>query len=89
MKHFLFFNGSDLWNSKDFHFIYKPNQSWIFVSRDPGYFDAIDKIGQHFFGLPEPQRPRGMFSGLMDSFFSGNYSINLLFATCVIPNFRA
>ena len=38
--------------------------------RDPGYFEAIDKIGQHFFGLPEPQRPRGMFSGLMDSFFS-------------------
>ena len=40
------------------------------LSRDPGYFEAIDKIGQHFFGLPEPQRPRGMFSGLMDSFFS-------------------
>jgi len=45
--------------------LYKPS-----LQRDPGYFDAIDKIGQHFFGLPEPQRPRGMFSGLMDSFFS-------------------
>ena len=46
------------------------NSSNFFISRDPGYFEAIDKIGQHFFGLPEPQRPRGMFSGLMDSFFS-------------------
>jgi len=45
--------------------LYKPS-----LQRDPGYFEAIDKIGQHFFGLPEPQRPRGMFSGLMDSFFS-------------------
>ena len=42
--------------------------SWIF--RDPSYFEYIDRIGQQFFGLPQPQRPRGMFSGLMDSIFS-------------------
>ena len=29
--------------------------------------EYIDQIGQHFFGLPQPQRPRGMFSGLFDS----------------------
>jgi len=45
--------------------LYKPS-----LQRDPGYFEAIDKIGQLFFGLPEPQRPRGMFSGMMDSFFT-------------------
>jgi hypothetical protein len=39
-------------------------------SRDPAYLEYIDKIGQHFFGLPEPQRPRGMFSGIVDSLFS-------------------
>jgi len=44
---------------------YKPS-----LQRDPAYFDYIDKIGQHFFGLPQPQRPRGMFSGIMDSLFS-------------------
>lgn len=38
--------------------------------RDPSYFEYIDRIGQQFFGLPQPQRPRGMFSGLMDSIFS-------------------
>ena len=39
----------------------------ILFDRDPGYFEYIDQIGQHFFGLPQPQRPRGMFSGLFDS----------------------
>jgi len=42
--------------------LYKPS-----LQRDPGYFEYIDQIGQHFFGLPQPQRPRGMFSGLFDS----------------------
>lgn len=42
--------------------LYKPS-----LQRDPGYLEYIDQIGQHFFGLPQPQRPRGMFSGLFDS----------------------
>ena len=43
---------------------------FFFISRDPSYFEYVDKIGQHFFGLPAPQRPQGMFSGLLDSIFS-------------------
>ena len=45
----------------------KSNILLILFDRDPGYFEYIDQIGQHFFGLPQPQRPRGMFSGLFDS----------------------
>lgn len=45
--------------------LYKPS-----LQRDPSYFEYVDKIGQHFFGLPAPQRPQGMFSGLLDSIFS-------------------
>ena len=42
----------------------------FFFCRDPSYLEYVDKIGQHFFGLPAPQRPQGMFSGLLDSIFS-------------------
>jgi len=45
--------------------LYKPS-----LKRDPSYLEYVDKIGQHFFGLPAPQRPQGMFSGLLDSIFS-------------------
>lgn len=44
---------------------YKPS-----LNRDPAYLEYLDKIGQHFFGVPAPQRPRGMFSGLFDSLFN-------------------
>ena len=49
---------------------YTVSEVLIFISRDPSYFEYVDKIGQHFFGLPAPQRPQGMFSGLLDSIFS-------------------
>ena len=37
--------------------------------RDPSYLEYLDKIGQNFFGLAPPARPRpgGMFSGIFDS----------------------
>ena len=37
--------------------------------RDPIFLEYLDKIGQNFFGLAPPVRPRpgGMFSGLFDS----------------------
>ena len=36
-----------------------------FIDRDPQYLEYLDKIGQHFFGVPAPVKPRpgGMFSG--------------------------
>jgi len=39
-----------------------------FLDRDPQYLEYLDKIGQHFFGVPAPVRPKagGMFSGLFD-----------------------
>eukprot|EP00092_Neocalanus_flemingeri_P007572 GFUD01008172.1.p1 GENE.GFUD01008172.1~~GFUD01008172.1.p1 ORF type:complete len:337 (-),score=90.00 GFUD01008172.1:184-1194(-) len=39
-----------------------------FIDRDPQYLEYLDKIGQHFFGVPAPVKPRpgGMFSGLFD-----------------------
>lgn len=39
------------------------------IVRDPTYLEYIDKIGQNFFGLAPPARPRpgGMFSGIFDS----------------------
>eukprot|EP00090_Calanus_glacialis_P045641 TRINITY_DN8607_c0_g1_i1.p1 TRINITY_DN8607_c0_g1~~TRINITY_DN8607_c0_g1_i1.p1 ORF type:complete len:336 (-),score=102.85 TRINITY_DN8607_c0_g1_i1:173-1180(-) len=39
-----------------------------FLDRDPQYLEYLDKIGQHFFGVPAPVKPRpgGMFSGLFD-----------------------
>ena len=49
---------------------YTVSEVLILISRDPSYFEYVDKIGQHFFGLPAPQRPQGMFSGLLDSIFS-------------------
>ena len=35
------------------------------LDRDPQYLEYLDKIGQHFFGVPAPVKPRqgGMFSG--------------------------
>jgi len=38
------------------------------IDRDPQYLEYLDKIGQHFFGVPAPVRPKpgGMFSGLFD-----------------------
>jgi len=39
------------------------------LERDPQYLEYLDKIGQHFFGVPapaRPPRPGGMFSGLFD-----------------------
>jgi len=37
------------------------------IDRDPQYLEYLDKIGQHFFGVPAPvKRPGGMFSGLID-----------------------
>jgi len=46
---------------------YKPS-----LRRDPMYLEYLDKIGQHFFGVPPPQRaqPGGMFSGIFDSLLS-------------------
>jgi len=46
---------------------YKPS-----LKRDPTFLDYLDKIGQHFFGVPPPQRapPGGMFSGIFDSLMS-------------------
>ena len=37
-----------------------------FLERDPQYLEYLDKIGQHFFGVPPPVKPRpgGMFSGI-------------------------
>jgi len=41
----------------------------INIFRDPTYLEYLDKIGQNFFGLAPPVRPRpgGMFSGIFDS----------------------
>jgi len=37
------------------------------IEKDPQYFEYLDKIGQHFFGVPAPvKKPKGMFSGLID-----------------------
>lgn len=38
------------------------------IDRDPQYLEYLDKIGQHFFGVPAPvkRKPGGMFSGLID-----------------------
>jgi len=40
----------------------------LVLDRDPQYLEYLDKIGQHFFGVPAPVKPRpgGMFSGLFD-----------------------
>lgn len=40
------------------------------IDRDPSYIEYLDKIGQAFFGLPPPNRPRNMFSGLIDQMVS-------------------
>lgn len=41
-------------------------------SSDPVFMEYLDKIGQSFFGVPPPERPRpgGLFGGLFDSFFN-------------------
>jgi len=47
---------------------YKPS-----LRRDPMFLEYLDKIGQHFFGVPPPQRgppPGGMLSGIFDSLLS-------------------
>jgi len=38
-----------------------------FIDRDPQFIEYLDKIGQLFFGVPAPERPQGMFSGLFNS----------------------
>merc|ERR1711910_292849 len=40
----------------------------LVIERDPQYLEYLDKIGQHFFGVPAPVKPKpgGMFSGLFD-----------------------
>jgi len=42
------------------------------IERDPQYLEYLDKIGQHFFGVPAPVKPKpgGMFSGLFDQLLS-------------------
>jgi len=41
------------------------------ISRDPGLMESLDKIGQNYFGVPPPERPRGgLFGGLFDSFMT-------------------
>merc|ERR1719376_1340324 len=42
------------------------------LDRDPQYLEYLDKIGQHFFGVPAPvkAKPGGMFSGLFDQLLS-------------------
>ena len=42
---------------------------FVFICRDPAFLHYLDKIGQHFFGVPPPRRaaPGGMFSGIFDS----------------------
>jgi len=39
-----------------------------FIEKDPQYLEYLDKIGQHFFGVPVPvkAKPGGMFGGLFD-----------------------
>jgi len=45
-----------------------------FIDRDPQFIEYLDKIGQLFFGVPAPERPQGMFSGLFNSLLSAmNY----------------
>ena len=41
------------------------------IDMDPQYFEYLDTIGQHFFGVPAPAKPRqrGMFSGNLLSTF--------------------
>lgn len=49
------------------------NAVCYFCCRDPMYLEYLDKIGQHFFGVPPPQRAQpggGMFSGIFDSLLS-------------------
>jgi len=41
-----------------------------FLDRDPQYFEYLDRVGQLFFGVPAPQKPKGMFSGLFNSLLS-------------------
>ncbi|XP_023323568.1 Golgi to ER traffic protein 4 homolog [Eurytemora carolleeae] len=38
-----------------------------FIDRDPQYLEYLDRIGQIFFGVPPPEKPSGMFSGLFNS----------------------
>lgn len=42
------------------------------LERDPQYLEYLDKIGQHFFGVPAPVKPKagGMFSGIFDQLMS-------------------
>lgn len=42
------------------------------IEKDPQYLEYLDKIGQHFFGVPAPVKPKpgGMFSGLFDQLLS-------------------
>lgn len=42
------------------------------LEKDPQYLEYLDKIGQHFFGVPAPVKPKsgGMFSGLFDQLLS-------------------
>jgi len=43
------------------------------IKRDPMFLEYLDKIGQHFFGVPPPARanpPGGMLSGIFDSLLS-------------------
>merc|ERR1719350_2113933 len=44
----------------------------LVLDRDPQYLEYLDKIGQHFFGVPAPVKPKpgGMFSGLFDQLLS-------------------
>jgi len=41
-----------------------------FIDRDPQYLEYLDRIGQLFFGVPAPEKPKGMFSGLFNSLLS-------------------
>jgi len=41
-----------------------------FIDRDPQYLEYLDKIGQLFFGVPKPEKPKNMFSGLFNNLLS-------------------
>lgn len=41
-----------------------------FIDRDPQFIQYLDTIGQLFFGVPAPEKPRNMFSGLFNSLLS-------------------
>ena len=44
----------------------------MLLGRDPAFLEYLEKIGQHFFGVPAPQRPKpgGFLGNILGNFFN-------------------